>query len=197
MAVENTSYVKVHYKGTLSDGSVFDSSIERDQPLELILGQGMLIPGFEEGLVGMSAGDKKTVNIPSDKAYGPRREEMVQQVPKDKLPPEAQVGMQLVAQGPQGALPVTILEITETEAKLDFNHPLAGQDLTFELEVLDERAPTEDDTQKILGGHSHDDHEHGDDCCGGHCKTGESKDGECCKTADADESDSQPEKKEE
>jgi peptidylprolyl isomerase len=175
MAVTATSYVKVHYKGTLKDGTVFDSSYERNQPIEVILGNKMLIPGFEEGLVGMKVGDKKTVHIPSDKAYGPKREEMVQKIEKEKLPEGAEAGMQLVAQGPYGALPVTIIAIDEKEATLDFNHPLAGKDLTFELEVVLTREPTPEDVQKLTHEHEHDH----DGCCGGHCDNPDCENGEC------------------
>jgi peptidylprolyl isomerase len=194
MAVTPTSYVKVHYKGTLDDGTVFDSSYERNAPIEVILGQKMLIPGFEQGLVDMKEGDKKTVKIPSEQAYGPKRDEMLQKIEKSKLPEGAEAGMQLVAQGPYGALPVTIVEITENEATLDFNHPLAGKNLTFDLEVVVTREPTPEDVKNLASQHEHE-HDH-DGCCGGHCDNPECKDGECadcnCEDGDCDDEDEDP-----
>lgn len=182
MAVTEKSFVKVHYTGTLADGSVFDSSKERE-PLEVVLGNGMLIPGFEAGLVGMEPGETKNVDIAAGNAYGARKEEMVQDIPKDKLPAdqELKAGMQLVAQGPQGALPVTIVEVKEDgSAVLDFNHPLAGQDLKFELEVIENREATEEDLAKMMGPAGHE-HDHDGGCCGG---SDEKKEGECCDKGD-------------
>jgi len=192
MAVTEKSYVKVHYTGTLTDGSVFDSSKD-GEPLEVVLGNGMLIPGFEAGLVGMEPGEKKNVDIASANAYGERRDEMVQDIPKDKLPAdqELKAGMQLVAQGPQGALPVTIKEVKEDgSAVLDFNHPLAGQDLKFELEVIETREATEEDLAKMMGPAAG--HEHGEGCgCGPDepKKEGEAceKGDECCKNKESAE----------
>jgi FKBP-type peptidyl-prolyl cis-trans isomerase 2 len=131
--------VKVHYTGTLENGEVFDTSQERE-PLEFQLGQGQLIPGFEKAVIGMSAGDSTKIDIPSDEAYGEVREDLVINVPKDQLPDdvEPKVGMQLQVNQQNGQpIPVRITEIKDEELILDANHPLAGKDLTFEIELLE------------------------------------------------------------
>ena len=153
MDVTDNKVVSIHYTGKLGDGTVFESSKGRE-PLLFIFGTGMIIPGLEEGLKGLSKGDKKTVQIGFEKAYGPVLEEAKQEVPKAQLPKEAElkVGMQLAAQGPQGAIPVTIAEIKDDVVVVDFNHPLAGKDLTFEVEVVDVREPTKEELEH---GHAH------------------------------------------
>lgn len=133
--------VKVHYTGRLDDGTQFDSSLER-QPLEFVVGEGRVIPGFEEAVVGMNAGDTKTVSIPPEQAYGPRNDQAVQDVPKSALPEEIQnglqLGMQLQANDPNGRpLMLTVTAITEDNITVDANHPLAGQVLTFDLELVE------------------------------------------------------------
>lgn len=130
--------VKVHYTGTLKNGEVFDSSKEKE-PLEFTLGEGQLIPGFEKAVIGMNVGDSTTINIPSAEAYGDAREDLIIAVPKDQLPEEIepQIGMQLQVNQENGQpVPVRIADITETELKLDANHPLAGEDLTFDIELV-------------------------------------------------------------
>jgi len=136
--VENGEKVKIHYTGTLDDGTQFDSSAGRD-PLEFEMGAGMVIPGFEEGVRDMEEGDKKTIHIPAKEAYGEHREDMVMEFPRTHLPEgvDPQIGMQLQLQGPQGqAIPAKIIAVTEETLTLDANHPLAGQDLNFELELI-------------------------------------------------------------
>lgn len=130
--------VKVHYTGTLQNGEVFDTSIEKE-PLEFKLGEGQLIPGFEKAVIGMNVGDSTTINIPSAEAYGDSREDLIIAVPKDQLPKEIEpkIGMQLQVNQENGQpVPVRITEITDSELKLDANHPLAGEDLTFEIELV-------------------------------------------------------------
>ncbi len=132
--------VKVHYTGKLEDGSEFDSSRGRD-PLEFTLGEGQIIPGFENAVVGMNEGDTKTVVIPPENAYGKRHEEAVQQVPKTMIPEELraqlQVGMQLQARDPNDQpMMLTVMEIDDETVTMDANHPLAGKDLTFDLELV-------------------------------------------------------------
>jgi FKBP-type peptidyl-prolyl cis-trans isomerase SlpA len=137
--VKANDTIKVHYTGKLNDGRVFDSSVERE-PLEFTLGQGQLIPGFEKGVIDMAVNEKKTVHIPFAEAYGERREEMMQEVPKNQLPPEIkpEVGMGLVSQTPDGnEMRLTVAEVKDESIVVDANHPLAGQDLTFEIEVLE------------------------------------------------------------
>lgn len=137
--VKDGDTVKVHYTGTLEDGSVFDTSEERE-PLEFTLGQGQLIPGFEKAVKGMSVGDSAEVDIPSEEAYGEAREDLIISVPKNQLPDdvEPQVGMQLQVNQQDGQpIPVRITEVGDEELKLDANHPLAGEDLTFQIELVD------------------------------------------------------------
>jgi len=133
------SEVKVHYTGTLSDNTVFDSSRERD-PLAFTVGSGQMIKGFDDAVVGMAVGESKTVNIPAADAYGPKLEEAMIDMPKDKLPEgmEPQVGMQLEASHADGRKQILeITEIKEDSVTLDANHPLAGKDLTFEIELVE------------------------------------------------------------
>src|SRR5215471_8102099 len=131
--------VKVHYHGRLTDGSTFDSS-EGRQPLEFEVGSGMVIKGFDEGVTGMSVGDKKTISIPHHDAYGPRQEEMVIEFPITNFPPDIQpeVGMTLHMHTEHGQeLPVVITAISDETITLDANHPLAGKELVFDLELVD------------------------------------------------------------
>ena len=131
--------VKVHYTGKLSDGNVFDSSKERD-PLEFKVGAGQVIPGFEQAVEGMAVEETKEVTIPSTEAYGPVREELKQEVNKSNLPPELkpEVGMQLSAKNQEGGdMVVTVAEVKDESILIDANHPLAGKDLTFEIELVE------------------------------------------------------------
>ncbi len=137
--VEKGNTVKVHYTGKLSDGSVFDSS-DGGQPLEFKVGDGNLIPGFENGVVGMEVDDTKTVVIPSNEAYGEAREDLIMEVPKDNLPAElaAEVGMELVSKQPDGQeVVVKITEVKDDSIMIDANHQLAGKDLAFEIRVVE------------------------------------------------------------
>lgn len=131
--------VKVHYTGTLEDGTQFDSSVGRE-PLEFTLGQGQVIPGFEEALSEMEEGETRTVQIPADQAYGAHQPELVQQVDRAQIPPEIElaVGVQLQAQGPEGQVfRLVVTELADSSVTLDGNHPLAGKALTFELELVE------------------------------------------------------------
>ena len=135
--IQSGDNVKVHYTGKLEDGSIFDTSLtEGREPLETTLGQGQLIKGFESGLIDMSEGEKKTVEIESDKAYGDVNSQMVIDVPKTQFPEGVEVGQMLQGMGPQGPINVKILEINEETIKIDGNHPLAGKKLIFDLEVV-------------------------------------------------------------
>lgn len=134
--------VAVHYTGKLDDGTVFDSSANRD-PLQFSIGAGHVIPGFEAAVIGMSPGDSVTRTIPAEQAYGPYRDEMVMVVEREQIPPEIplDVGQQLHLQGPEGQppLPVLVTDVSETEVTLDANHPLAGEDLTFDIQLVEIR----------------------------------------------------------
>ncbi len=130
--------VTIHCTGRLTDGSIFDSSEGRD-PLPFTLGSGQVIPGFEEAVTGMLVGDKKTVTIPPEKAYGQRNEQMVISVPLDQVPEDIkpEVGQQLQLMGPENQpMVVQVTEITEEAVVLDANPPLAGKELTFDIELV-------------------------------------------------------------
>jgi peptidylprolyl isomerase len=131
--------VRVHYTGKFDDGTAFDSSAQRE-PLEFTLGQGQIIPGFEKAVVGMQPGESKTETIPSEEAYGPRRDEMVIAVDRQQLPAdlEPQVGQRLQVTQPDGnAVPVVVTEVNPSQVTLDANHPLAGKDLTFDITLVE------------------------------------------------------------
>ena len=131
--------VKVHYTGTLSNGQVFDSSLERE-PLQVQLGQQQLIPGFENGLVDMEVNEKKTITIPKEEAYGEVRKELFHNIPKEELPDhiKPEVGLELIAKNPDGSeQPLRVAEVNEDHIVIDANHPLAGHDLIFDLELIE------------------------------------------------------------
>lgn len=133
--------VLVHYTGKLSDGTIFDTSKDRD-PLEFAVGSGQVIAGFDEALIGMTVGQSKLVDIPVDKAYGARNEEMVISAPLDQVPPglDPELGMRLEMGGANGELiRVVVTEITDSHIILDANPPLAGMDLTFSIELVEIR----------------------------------------------------------
>ena len=131
--------VKVHYTGKFEDDSVFDTSADRD-PLQFTLGEGQVIPGFEEAVVGMNQGETKSAQIPADKAYGPHHKEMVMEVDRDKLPEnlEPKVDQQLQVNQPDGKkFVVTVTDVSEKCVTLDGNHPLAGKDLIFDIQLIE------------------------------------------------------------
>jgi len=131
--------VKIHYTGTLDDGTTFDSSAGRD-PLEFELGSGQVIPGFDKAVEGMAVGEQKQVNIPPEDAYGPRHEQMIQEVPKSALPEglEPEEGMALRAQQPDGqVINLTVTAVGDESITVDGNHPLAGQALNFNIELME------------------------------------------------------------
>lgn len=137
--VKNGDKVRVHYHGKLTNGETFDSS-EGREPLEFEVGAGMVIKGFDDGVTGMSVGEKKTVNIPVDNAYGPRNDEMVIEFPKDRLPQDMQLeeGMPLMMSNGSGQqFQVVVVEVKDDIVVLDANHPLAGEDLIFDIELVE------------------------------------------------------------
>ncbi len=137
--VKANDTIKVHYTGKLTDGQVFDSSLERE-PLEVTLGQGSLIPGFEKGLIDMEVDEEKTIVIPKEEAYGEVREELFQKVSKSDLPENInpEVGMGLMATRPDGSeQQLRVVDVQEEHIVIDANHPLAGQDLIFDLTLVE------------------------------------------------------------
>ncbi len=172
--------VTLHYKGTLSDGQVFDESTGRT-PLTFEAGAGQVIPGFDKAVDGMKIGDKKTFTIPTEEAYGPIHAELMKEFPRKNLPEglEPKVGMQLAMHGPQGQpIPVMIAKVSAETITIDLNHPLAGKDLTFEIEIVAINDPQYTSSMEEEGG-----------CCGsgscgegseGGCGNGSCGEGSCC-----------------
>jgi peptidylprolyl isomerase len=131
--------VKVHYTGKLEDGTVFDSSVSRE-PLEFSIGTGSLIPGFEQAVIGMTPGESKTERIEAEQAYGQHREDMVLVVDRQQMPEDMQVGVgqQLQIRQQTGqTIPVVVTDVSDSQITLDANHPLAGEDLTFDIQLLE------------------------------------------------------------
>jgi len=136
--VKNGDTVRVHYHGKLNDGSTFDTSEGRD-PLEFTVGSGQVIKGFDDAMLDMQPGEKKTVNIPVDLAYGQRNDDMMMEYPKSEFPADMtpEVGMELhMSDNAGNVFPVVVAELQEETVLLDANHPLAGKDLVFELELV-------------------------------------------------------------
>ena len=137
---KNGDTVRVHYTGKLDDGTVFDSSKQREEPLEFTLGEMQVIPGFENAVVGMNVGDAKDINIPSADAYGPHSPEMVQELPRNEFPPDLEISLGQTLQLRQGdgkEFLVLVTGLTDDTVTLDANHPLAGKDLNFEIELVE------------------------------------------------------------
>ncbi len=137
--VKKNDKIKVHYTGKLKDGSIFDSSLQRE-PLEFTVGAGQMIPGFDNAVVGMALNSPKIVEIPCDEAYGEAREELIQEIPKNQLPEDLnpEVGQMLVSRQPDGMeIPLTVTNVTADSITIDANHQLAGKDLIFEIEVVE------------------------------------------------------------
>ena len=157
MKIEKDTIASVHYTGTLpKSGETFDSS-EGREPLTFLVGHGQMIPGFEAELMGAKVGDKKTFTLSPDKAYGQRDEAAILQIPRDQFAQlegqtKLEVGFQLVAQMPHGPAPFTVTELSEEMVTADFNHALAGKELTFTVEVVELRKASEDE---VAHGHIH------------------------------------------
>ena len=143
MKVENGYNVKVHYRGILANGTEFDNSKTRNQTLDFEVGTPRIIRGFNNAVLGMSQGETKTVTLSVEDAYGHADPEAFQDVPKTQFPEDFvfEVGGAVMGNGPQGSFRATIHEVKENSVVLDFNHQLAGQDLTFEIEVVSVEAP--------------------------------------------------------
>ena len=132
--------VKVHYTGKLEDDTVFDTSTNRD-PLQFTMGEGQVIPGFEQAVVGLNPGESKTINIPADEAYGPHRKEMIMTVPRNQFPadldPKVDQQLQMVNRMDGRKTVATVTDVSESSVTLDANHPLAGKDLTFDIQLIE------------------------------------------------------------
>lgn len=138
MAQEAGARVRVHYRGTLDDGTEFDSSAGRE-PLEFQLGDGQVIPGFDDAVEGMAVGDNKSVRIEAEDAYGQRHEQLVQDIPRSALPDDVvpEKGMTLQSQSPEGqTMLLTVTEVAAESITVDANHPLAGMALSFDIELV-------------------------------------------------------------
>lgn len=138
--VAEGNIVQVHYVGTLKDGTQFDSSRERQEPIKFTLGEGQMIPGFEAEVTGMTVGESKSFTIPAEQAYGERNEELVQQLERAQIPAEIELqkGLPLQAQGPDGqAVRLTVTDFDDATVTVDANHPLAGEELNFEVEIME------------------------------------------------------------
>ena len=137
--VKNGDTVKIHYTGRLQDGTVFDSSSD-SEPLQFKIGSSQVIPGFEEAVTGMAVGEKKNVHIPCDKAYGEQNPSLIMVVEREHIPAEInpEIGQRLEVGSPSGQLlAVTVIEVNEENITLDANPPLAGKDLTFDIELME------------------------------------------------------------
>jgi len=131
--------VKINYTGKLEDETVFDSSINRE-PLQFTVGEGKIIPGVEQAVIGMNPGESKTVKVTSDQAYGPHRPELVEEIEREQFPDylKLEAGKMLQIRQPDGqTLQVKINDVTESKVTLDTNHPLAGKELTFDIQLLE------------------------------------------------------------
>ena len=131
--------VRIHYSGTLNDGTQFDTS-EGSDPLEFALGSGMVIAGFDKAVEGMAVGESKSVKIPPEEGYGPRHDQLVQEVPKSALPEDIApaVGMQLQGKSADGqVMNLVVTDVGEADITVDANHPLAGEELTFDIELVE------------------------------------------------------------
>jgi FKBP-type peptidyl-prolyl cis-trans isomerase SlpA len=135
--IKNGDNVSVHYTGKLEDGTVFDTSLaEGREPLTVTLGQGQLIPGFENGLIDMTAGEMKTIEIEPENAYGDIQPQMMSEIPLSQVPEGVKAGDMLQGQNQFGPVNVVVTEVKESTVVLDMNHPLAGKKLIFDLEVV-------------------------------------------------------------
>ena len=153
MKVDNNRVVTVHYRGTLTDdGTEFDSSEDRE-PITFLVGHNQMIPGFENGVMGAKVGDKRTFNLTPEEAYGAYDSAGIKRMPRGEFPPDIKVDMTLAAEMEDGnVIPLRIIEITEDEVVVDFNHTLAGKNLTFEVTIVEVREATDTETSH---GHAH------------------------------------------
>lgn len=173
--VKKDFLVKVHYTGKYEDGTVFDSSVDRE-PLEVIAGAGLLIKGFDNALIGMKEGEEKDIEINPEDGYGEHNPSLVQKVPKtalgDKVK-DVKVGMVLGMQIPNTnhTLPVTVIKIDEDSLELDANPPMAGKKLFFNVKIVETREATDDDKKKFMPHQHEHDEEDEEESCSGDCSS--------------------------
>ena len=139
MNIKNGQRVCIHYTGRFANGNVFDSSVDRESPLYFVAGSGALLPNFEQAVCNMKVGEKKSFGLTSEEAYGPRQDDAVQSVPREHFSPEMdlKVGERISGKSPNGQpIQAKIMSVQDDSVTLDFNHPLAGVDITFDVEVL-------------------------------------------------------------
>ena len=152
MIIEKNTVVSVHYTGKFPESEeIFDTSKERE-PMEFLVGHKNMIEGFEQELLGAKIGDNREFTLLPERAYGHRNEEAIQEVPRDQFPADLEVGMMFQAQSDQGPMQFSINEISENSVKIDFNHPMAGKTLQFNVEVISIREASE---EEIEHGHHH------------------------------------------
>jgi len=171
--VKKDFLVKVHYTGKFEDGNVFDSS-EGREPLEVIAGNGMLIKGFDDALIGMEENQEKNIVISSENGYGAHNPALVQTLPKTALGDiKVKVGMTLGMQIPntEHTIPVRVTKTTKDTVELDANHPLAGKKLLFHIKLIEAKKATEADKKKLMSHQHHHDEEDEEDSCGGNCSS--------------------------
>jgi len=138
MVVEKGNKIKVEYEGSFESGEVFDASERHGKPLEFEAGAGMVVPGFDNAVIGMDVNEEKTVTLKPEEAYGPRNDQAIQKVPKDKFPAEAKEGMMIGVPLPNGQqIPAKIEKIDEKEVTIDMNHPMAGKTLIFKIKIVE------------------------------------------------------------
>lgn len=146
LAVAKDTVVTFNYTGKTSDGKEFGST-QGKQPITVLIGEGNIIPGLEKGMMGMKAGQKKVINVPAAEAYGPHEASLVIQVPRDRFPKDAKLaaGEEFMTQGPQGPIPVRVVKVDKDTVTIDMNHPLAGKDLVFDIQIVAVRKATADE----------------------------------------------------
>lgn len=137
MVIKKGNKIKVEYEGRFEDGEVFDTSEKHDEPLEFEAGKGMVVPGFDDAVIGMDEGEEKEITLKPEEAYGESNPQAIQKVPKDKFPKGAKTGMMIGIPLPNGQqIPGKIIEITDSEVTVDINHPMAGKTLIFKIKIV-------------------------------------------------------------
>ena len=189
MTIEKGNKVKVEYEGRFPEGEVFDSTaMHGGEPIEFVVGSGMLVSGFEAAVLGMKEGEEKEVTLESKDAYGDVNPEYVQKVPKDKFPAEAKEGMMIGVPTPMGQIPAKIVKIEDDTVELDMNHPMAGKTLVFKIKVVsfekgdflaEMQKAQEEQMKQMQQGHECG---CGDQGCGSEnsCKDEDSEESSCC-----------------